>query len=128
MAKGVKTTIKDQSETRVNAQGETVPNIGHVNGATYLTLKTTQKPGVVDQNVQPIISESEFYGGCWAIASVNASVYDQKGNRGVNFYLQNIQKVRDGEPLGGRARPEAEFAPISGTTESAPKSTNDLFN
>jgi hypothetical protein len=121
----LKTPFKTQSATRIK-DGKQVPNDGHVDGAPMLTLKTTQKPGVVDSQVQPILNEAEFYAGCYAIASVNASTYDQKGNRGVSFYLQNIQKVRDGDALAGRAKPENEFAPVS-TPVSADKSATSLF-
>lgn len=81
-------------------------------GAVFINMKSKQKPGVVDQNVQDIIDETQFYAGCWARASVSGYWYDHKGNRGVAFGLRNIQKLRDGEPLGGRTRPEDDFEPI----------------
>jgi hypothetical protein len=125
--KNLRLPFKEQTETRVNLEGKTVANPGHVNGAVYLSLKSTQKPGVVDQNVQPIMSESDFYSGCWAIASINAKAYDQAGNRGISFYLQNIQKTKEGDPLTGRMKPETEFAAIAGTEDGA-ANTNDMFS
>lgn len=121
--KNLRLPFKVQSLTRVNAKGETVPNAGHVDGAIYLDLKSKTKPQVVDQQVQPIIEETEFYAGAWAIASVRAYAYDQAGNRGVSFGLVNIQKVREGEPLAGRSTPEMDFAPIAGAVSD----TTDLF-
>lgn len=117
--------FKKQSLTRVNKEGKTVDNPGHVEGAEFMTFKTTQKPGVVDQNVQPIIAEQEFYAGCYAIASIRPFYYDTKGNRGVTFYLQNIQKTKEGDQLSGRPKPETEFAAIAGTETS---NTNDMFS
>jgi hypothetical protein len=43
-------------------------------------------------------------------ASVNFYAFNSNGNRGVACGLNNIQKLRDGEPLGGRSRPEDDFA------------------
>ncbi len=85
-------------------------------GAAFLSLKSRNKPGVVDQNVQAILDESEFYAGCYAQASVNPKGYDNAGNRGVSIYLNNIQKVREGEALGSRARPQDDFAKVEGAT------------
>lgn len=108
--KNLKSPFRDQED---RAKDGVLPN-GYEKGAIFLTLKTQTKPGVVDQNVQPIIDEADFYAGCFARASVRAGYYDQVGNRGVSFYLQNIQKVKDGEPLSGRASAETEFAPVDG--------------
>ena len=111
--RNLKLPFKKQTLTRVNKVGDVVPNAGHIEGAPLLTLKNKDKPGVVDSNVQPIIAEAEFYAGCYAIASLNASAYDVDGARGVTFYLQNLQKTREGEPLSGRPKAEDDFAPIS---------------
>lgn len=100
---------------------------GYEEGSVFMNLKTRQKPGVVDENVQPVLEESTFYAGCWARASLNAYAYDQKGNKGVAFGLGNIQKVGDGDPLGGRTAPQQDFAPIEGAKKDASTST-DLFS
>lgn len=102
---------------KTNDDGKKVFPPGYEEGAVYLNLKTKQRPGVVDKNVQPIIDETEFYPGCYARATISAYAYDAKGNKGVAFGLGNIQKVRDGEPLGGRMKAEDEFAAIEGATE-----------
>lgn len=94
----------------------------YVSGAVYLNLKSSQRPGVVDAAVQPIIDESEFYAGCYARATVSAYAYEQKGNCGVSLGLRNIQKVRDGDALGSKTRAEDDFTPISGV-----KNTDALF-
>ncbi|NMC34274.1 MAG: DUF2815 family protein, partial [Veillonellaceae bacterium] len=36
--------------------------------------------------------------------------FNSNGNRGIACGLNNIQKLRDGEPLGGRSRPEDDFS------------------
>lgn len=119
--KGLRNPIRDQAEREKDGK---LPE-GHEAGAFFINLKSTERPGVVDENVQDIIEERKFYSGCWAIANVRAYYYDQKGNRGVSFGLQNIQKVADGDPLGGRVRPTDAFKPVEGA--SAPESAEDVF-
>jgi len=111
----LRTPFRDQAERKK----EGVLPAGHEEGAVFLKLKSKTKPGVVDQNVQPIISESEFYPGCWAVASINAYAYDQAGNRGVAFGLNNLQKVGEGEPLGGKSTPDMDFKPVEGASSGA---------
>lgn len=80
--------------------------VGHV----WINVKSGDRPGVVDARVQPVIDPREFVSGDYCRISVNASAYDKKGNRGVSFWLNNIQVVRKGEPLGGvRRRAEDDF-------------------
>lgn len=92
---------------------------GYEAGAIFITATSKQRPGLVDANVQDILDESQFYAGCYARATIRAFAYDQAGNRGVAFGLQNVQKLRDGEPLGGRSRPQDDFEPIEGAGEPA---------
>jgi hypothetical protein len=58
-------------------------------------------PGVVDADAEPLMDKSEFYSGCKARVSCRAYAYDQNGNKGVSFALINVQKIDDGERLGG---------------------------
>lgn len=126
--KPMKTPFRDQAERAKDVDGKQVLPAGHEAGNIFINLRSTQPPGVVDQNVQDIIDESQFYAGCIARASVNAYAYDQKGNRGVAFGLSNIQKVRDGVPLGNRAKPEQDFAPIPVETTASTGSSTDIFS
>jgi hypothetical protein len=82
--------------------------------AVFITARSKQQPGIVDQNVQPIVDQMDFYSGCKCRASVYATGYDQKGNKGVTFLLNNIQKVADGKRLSGRKTAEEEFDDIGG--------------
>ena len=102
--KNLRSPFRDQGEK----DGE-----AFVAGAMFVTATSKQKPGLVDQRNQPIIDESEFFSGCYARATVRAFAYDKAGNRGVAFGLQNVQKLADGEPLGGaRVAAEKEFEPV----------------
>jgi hypothetical protein len=126
----LRSPFRDQGERAKEVDGKRVLPAGHEEGAIFLNLKSAQRPGVVDQNVQDILDESQFYAGCYARASVNAYAYDQKGNRGVSFGLGNIQKVAEGEPLGNRAKPEQDFAPIAveETGAASTGSATDIFS
>lgn len=84
-------------------------------GAMFVTMRCQKRPGVVDQNVQDIIDESDFYGGCYARANVHVKAYDQKGNKGVAIYLNHVQKLRDGDAFGtGRVSPQQAFSAVEG--------------
>lgn len=92
---------------------------GYVADAVFMTLKSGNKPGIVDANVKAIIDPSKVYAGVWAIAHVNAYAYDNKGNRGVAFGLEHLQIVKDDEPLDGRVKVDAAFKPIAGAGTGA---------
>lgn len=81
-------------------------------GHWYMSVNTSTKypPKVVDRKLQPILDATEVYSGIWANVSLQAYGYAVQGSSGVSFGLGNVQKLRDGEPLGGvAARPEDEF-------------------
>ena len=102
---------------------------GYEAGAVFATATSNQKPGVLDVTGKRIVEPSEFYAGCYAVATVRAFYYKNTGNEGVAFGLSNIMKTRDGENIGGRASAEDEFKAIVG--QGAAPSTaglNDLFN
>lgn len=98
---------------------------GYEEGMVLIRATSLQKPGLVDMAVQPIIDEADFYPGCYARAKIRAFAYDNNGNRGISFGLGNIQKLRDGEPLGGRSRPEDDFDAVSDGGEAV--SAGSLF-
>jgi hypothetical protein len=78
-------------------------------GMVAIKANTKTKPQVVDRSKQPLLDDSEFYGGCYARASVVAFAYDTAGNKGVSFALNNVQKLRDGEPFGSRTNADSDF-------------------
>ena len=76
----------------------------------FLNANSTTKPGVVDADRQPIIETSELYSGIIGRASINFYAYNSNGNKGIACGLNNLQKLADGTPLGGRSRAEDDFA------------------
>lgn len=81
----------------------------------------------VDLNREPILEQSEFYSGCYCIASVTAFAYDKNGNKGVNFGLANVMKVRDGEPLANIHKADEDFRGLD-TSQYENEANADLFN
>ena len=67
----------------------------------FVNANSTTPPQIVDAHVQPILDRSEVYSGCYAKVSVNFYAFNTNGNKGIACGLGNIQKVRDGESLGG---------------------------
>lgn len=79
-------------------------------GAYFVNANSTTAPQIVDRSVQPILDRAEVYSGCYARVSVNFYAFNSNGNRGIACGLGNIQKVRDGEPLGGRSSAADDFS------------------
>lgn len=76
----------------------------------FINASSKTKPGVIDSDLNPIMDQDEVYSGCYARVSINMYAFNVSGNRGIAAGLNNIQKVADGEPLGGRISAEQEFA------------------
>ena len=76
----------------------------------FINANSTTKPGVVDGDRQPILDTSELYSGIYGRASINFYAFNSNGNRGIARGLNNLQKLADGEPLGGHSRAEDDFA------------------
>lgn len=108
--------------------GEKAHLDGFDESVVFVTATTTTRPGVVDQGVKPIIDASEFYSGCYARATVNAFAYENSGNRGVSFGLHNVQKLRDGTPFSGRAKPEEDFEAVEGAAAPEAAAGDPLFD
>ena len=81
-------------------------------GHYFLNANSKQKPGIVDKDVNPILDQSEVYSGCYGRVSINFFPFNSSGNKGVGCGLNNVQKLADGEPLGGRSRAEDDFGPV----------------
>lgn len=78
--------------------------------AYFVNANSTTAPQIVDRAVQPILDRSEVYSGCYARVSINFYAFNSNGNKGVACGLGNIQKVRDGEPLGGKSSAADDFS------------------
>ena len=105
-----------------------VPGIGDDWVIMSFSAKADRRPGIVDANLQDIIDEADVYSGAWYRAQVNAYGYDTAGNKGVAFGLQNVQKLRDDDPLGnGRIPASKAFEPVEGAASEGGKTASSIF-
>jgi hypothetical protein len=79
-------------------------------GCYFINANSAQKPGVVDQDLNPILDQSEFYSGCYGRASITFYPYNAQGSKGIACGLNNVQKLEDGEKLGGGSTAAVDFA------------------
>lgn len=99
----VKTTLRDGDEEQ---DTEERPEF---KGMMFINVSSKTKPGIVDADRQEIIDPGEIYSGMYIRASINFFAYNSHGNKGVSAGLNNVQKVADGDFLGGRSKAEDDF-------------------
>ena len=78
--------------------------------AYFINANATAAPGIVDADRNPILTRSEVYSGVYGRASISFYAFNSNGNKGIACGLNNLQKMRDGEPLGGKTSAESDFA------------------
>ena len=76
----------------------------------FINANSATAPGIVDAARNPIIEHSEVYSGVYGRASINFYAFNSNGNKGIACGLNNLQKISDGEHLGGKTRAEDDFA------------------
>jgi hypothetical protein len=82
-------------------------------GWTLIRTSTTRKPGVILPTGSDAKPE-DVYSGRWARLSLNAGTFDVDGNRGVSFFLNNVQLLRHDDPIGGAApKATSDFEPVA---------------
>lgn len=89
---------EDESDGRPERAGHWFMNVR--SSAQY-------KPGVVDKDLDPVIDESQVYGGVYARVSMTAFAFNTQGNKGISFGLNSVQVLGYGDPFGGE-REKAE--------------------
>jgi hypothetical protein len=88
---------------------------GYGEGSTFINVKSKQAPGIVsryagaDGKPLAIKDPAEIYAGAKVRASLRAFAYDNNGNKGVSFALNNVQKLGEGARIDGRLKAEDEF-------------------
>lgn len=86
-------------------------------GHMFLNATSKEAPQIVDRKIQPILDPMECGSGDYCNVSVNFYGFNANGNRGVAAGLGNIQKVKDGERLAGKATAASDFDEIEGDEE-----------
>ena len=116
-----------EGESKLKGSGKTVPPLAAIKNplrdgdverpndpvyadAYFINSNSATAPGIVDAACNPITTRSEVYSGVYGRASINCYAFNSNGNRGIACGLNNLQKVRDGEPLGGKASATSDFA------------------
>ena len=79
-------------------------------GCYFINANSATAPGIVDADCNPILTRSEVYSGVYGRASINFYAFNSNGNKGIACGLNNLQKIRDGEPLGGKASAASDFS------------------
>lgn len=116
-----------EGESKLKGNGKTVPPLAALKtplrdgdaerpddeayaNSYFINANATTPPGIVDVDRNPILTRSEVYSGVYGRASISFYAFNSNGNKGIACGLNNLQKVRDGEPLGGKASAESDFA------------------
>ena len=117
----------DEGQSKLKGNGRTVPALSTLKtplrdgdlerpddpvyaNSYFINANSATAPGIVDADRNPILERSEVYSGVFGRASINLYAFNSNGNRGIACGLNNLQKIRDGEPLGGKSRAEDDFA------------------
>lgn len=74
----------------------------------FLTASSSQRPGIIDAQMNDILDKDEFYSGCYGRASLNFYAF-AVGSKGVAVGLNNLQKLKDGDNLTGRTSAQDDF-------------------
>lgn len=87
--------------------------------------KADQQPIVVDAQKQPVMRESDFQSGDYARVSINFHPFSVGKNAGVTAFINAIQVVEKGEPLGGGVDIDEEFDDWEAEEETAATADDD---
>ena len=79
--------------------------------AYFINANSATAPGIVDADLNPILSRSEVYSGVYGRASIRFYAFNSGTSKGIACGLNNLQKIRDGAPLGGKASAASDFEP-----------------
>jgi hypothetical protein len=79
-------------------------------GHWFLNASTYQKPEIIDKARNHITSEDDFYSGVYGRTIISFYPFNEEGSKGIGVGLGNMQKLKDGEHLGGsRSSAESDF-------------------
>ena len=110
-----------EGQAKLKGNGKSVPpltaiknplrdgDVAYAN-AYFINANSATAPGIVDADRNPVLTRSEVYSGVYGRASINLYAFNSNGNKGIACGLNNLQLIRAGEPLGGKASAESDFA------------------
>ena len=117
-----------EGEAKLKGSGKTVPPLSAIKtplrdgdaerpddpayaNAFFINANSPNAPGIVDADLQPILDHSEVYSGVYGRASISFYAFygGSADRRGIACSLNNLQKIRDGKPLGTRPTAAEDF-------------------
>lgn len=116
-----------EGQAKLKGNGKTVPPLAAIKtplrdgdverpddpayaNAYFINANSSTAPGIVDADRNPVLTRSQVYSGVYGRASINLYAFNSNGNKGIACGLNNLQLIRAGEPLGGKASAESDFA------------------
>jgi hypothetical protein len=91
----LKRPLRDGDEKDLDGFGE---------GTFFFNASNTKRPTLVDRDRQTLIEEDgKPYAGCYVNAIVKPWAQDNQYGKRINFSLEGVQFVRDGDAFGGGA-------------------------
>ena len=117
----------EEGQSKLKGNGKSVPSLSVIKtplrdgdlerpddeayaNSYFINANSATAPGIVDADRNTIIDRSEVYSGVYGRASINLYAFNSNCNKGIAGGLNNLQKIKGGEPLGGKSRAEDDFA------------------
>ena len=96
-------------------------------GHFFLNATSNDAPGVVGKDAKPLMDQKIMYAGCYVRADINPFPYDNSGNKGIGWGLNNLMFIKDGERFDGRQNAEDAFAGLAQaeSADAAPEGESD---
>jgi len=76
------------------------PESEEYEGCYFLKASSKSQPVVYDTDKNEILDLEDVYSGCYCRAVIKGWPFNNKA-KGISFYLNSLQFIRDGERLGG---------------------------
>ena len=116
----------EEGESKLKGSGKTVPPLETIKtplrdgdlerpedeaykDSYFVNAKSVTAPGIVDADRQPILDHTEVYSGVYGRVSMTFYAFNTGTAKGIACGLNNLQKLKDGEPLSGRISAEDDF-------------------
>ena len=117
----------EEGESKLRGNGKSVPKLEIIKtplrdgdierpddsayaNSYFINANSTAAPGIVDIDCNPVLERSAVYSGVYGRASITFYAFNSNGNKGIACGLQNLQVIREGEPLGSKASAESDFS------------------
>lgn len=120
-------SVYNESADILKGTKKTVPSLGDIKiplrdgdeeregdeifaGCYFINATSIYAPGIFDADRNVIVDKEQVYSGCYGRASISFYAYNKKGGVGIACGLRGLQKLEDGEQLGGFANVADDFA------------------